>query len=247
MAGILNFWKKSKPAGDYASLRADMHSHLIPGIDDGSPDMQTSLEMIKAMRELGFKRIITTPHIMWDMYKNTGPDILRMAEDLKKEVKDNNIDVEISAAAEYFLDDHVKELLMKKEPLLTIGRNMVLVEFSLASPPLDLKELLFEMQLQGYLPVIAHPERYVYSERNKDFFTDLKAAGYLFQLNLFSLGGLYGKGPMNLAQYMLKNDFYDLVGTDLHHQKQLDILLHPSILSAVSDLLEKDRLLNPSL
>ncbi|NJO24762.1 MAG: hypothetical protein HC867_01705 [Bacteroidia bacterium] len=207
MAGMFNFWKKKKTEDIYGPLYADMHSHLIPGIDDGSPDMETSLAMIEALREAGFRKLITTPHIMWDMYKNTAPGILAGLEELKKEVDARGIDVEVSAAAEYFLDDYVKELLRKKEPLLTVSKNMVLVEFSLASPPLDLKELLFEMQLQGYLPIIAHPERYIYSERNKTFFTELKAAGYLFQLNLFSLGGIYGKATANLAHFLLKNDF----------------------------------------
>lgn len=241
------FGKKKKEAPDFSGLKADMHSHLIPGVDDGSPDLASSLALIKGLNALGFTKLITTPHIMWDMYQNTAQTILEKLSVLQTELERHHIDVDISAAAEYFLDDHVKGLLQKKEPLLPISGNMVLVEFSMASPPIDLKEILFDMQIQGYQPVIAHPERYAYSERNKEFFEELKAAGYLFQLNLLSLAGFYGKSAHDLAHYLLKQDYYDLAGTDLHSARHLEALSHPSITTTLSKLLEKERLLNPTL
>lgn len=239
---------KSKPRSSvYAGLHTDMHSHLIPGVDDGAPDMDTSLALIRGMVALGFKKLITTPHIMWEMYPNVEEDILRRLAALQERVKEEGIPVEIGAAAEYFLDGHFKSLLERKAPLLTISGNMVLVEFSMASPPLDLKEMLFDLQLQGYQPVIAHPERYVYHERNKEFFVELKAAGYLFQLNINSLAGFYGKASQNLAQYFIKQDYYDLAGTDLHAARHLETLSHSAIEAPLARLLEKGRLLNPDL
>ena len=138
-----------------------MHSHLIPGIDDGSPDMQTSLQLIRGMKDLGYSKLITTPHIMWDMYKNTRELILNKLEDLRAAVKAEGLAVEINAGAEYFLDDYVAGLLRNNEPLLTVSGKMVLVEFSLAQPSMSLKAILFEMQMQGYQPIIAHPERII--------------------------------------------------------------------------------------
>jgi len=184
---------------DYGILNADIHSHLLPGIDDGSQDMETSLQLIKGMRDLGFKKLITTPHIMWDMYKNTRSIIEEKLEEVKTRLREEGIDVTLEAAAEYFIDDHLAELLKQREPLLTFGNNLVLVEFSMASETFDLKEILFEMQIQGYQPVIAHPERYIYLEKNKNFYNKLKDAGYFFQLNILSLNGYYGSTAMELA------------------------------------------------
>jgi len=240
------FKSKSSPV-DFSGLHTDMHSHLIPGIDDGAPDMETALSLIRGLVGMGFKKLITTPHIMWEMYPNEADDIQKRVVELREQVKREGINVEIQAAAEYFLDTHFQSLLKDKIPLLPVSGNMVLVEFSMASPPLDLKEMLFEMQLQGYQPIIAHPERYVYHERNKEFFTELKSSGYLLQLNLLSLAGFYGKSSQNLAQYLLKQDFYDLAGTDLHSFRHLEMLSHPSVSAPLARLLEKERLLNPGL
>ncbi len=127
----------------------------------GSDSLETSLKLIRGMKKSwDSKKLIATPHIMWDMYRNT-PDIVhRKLDEVRKAVKENaGIDIELGAAAEYFLDEHVEDLLNKKEPLLTISENKVLAEFSLAFPPMNIKVILFEMQMQGYLPIIAHPER----------------------------------------------------------------------------------------
>jgi protein-tyrosine phosphatase len=229
---------------DYSSLNADIHSHLLPGIDDGSPDIETSIQLIKGMKELGFRKLITTPHIMWDIYKNTRKIILEKLDEVKSKLREEKIDVEIYAAAEYFIDDHVEGLLNQKEPLLTFGNNLVLTEFSMASPPFDLKEVLFEMQIQGYQPVIAHPERYTYLEQNKNFYDELKDAGYLFQLNTLSLSGYYGGAVIDLARYLTKKGYYDLVGTDLHHLRHLETLKNPSVFSSLQKLVESGKIQN---
>ncbi len=219
----------SKPAPgkgkfDYSTLKVDMHSHLLPGIDDGAKDLENSLELIRGLKALGYKKLITTPHILWDMYRNTPSIIAEKLEIVRKAVEKEDIDIEIEAAAEYFLDEHVQELLNKKEPLLKLSGNMVLTEFSMAYASMNVKDILFDMQMQGYQPVIAHPERYLYLQRNKDFFVELKDIGCLFQLNVLSLSGGYGRGVTDLANYLLKNGFYDMVGTDLHHTGHVEAL-----------------------
>jgi len=232
---------------DFSLLGADMHSHLIPGIDDGVPDIKSALQLIRGMVDLGYKKLITTPHIMWDMYKNTKEDILKGYEILQREVEEEKIDVEIIAAAEYFLDDYVKELLKKNEPLLTISQNMVLVEFSLAYEPMDLREILFEMQLQGYQPVIAHPERYIYPEKGRIFFEELKDSDYLFQLNILSLVGLYGKEPQKNAHWLVEKQFYDFAGTDIHNIRQLEALFDPVISSGLKRMMDSGKIRNAQL
>jgi protein-tyrosine phosphatase len=247
---MLKLFSKSKPKRqrfDFSLLNADMHSHLLPGIDDGSEDIANSLELIKGMRELGYKKLITTPHVMWDMYKNTHEVIREKLAEVKEAVKQAGIDVEIHAAAEYFLDEHVEELLRNKEPLLTIKDNMVLTEFSMAFPSMNIKEILFEMEMQGYQPVIAHPERYTYLERNKDFYRELKDVGCLFQLNILSLGGHYGRSVTELAHYLLKNNYYNLLGTDLHHSGHLEGLQGIEMPDAVKKLLDSGQIINSRL
>jgi len=232
---------------DYSALQADIHSHLLPGIDDGSPDIETSVQLIRGMKKLGYKKLITTPHIMWDVYKNTRDIISGKLQELKDRLASEQVDIEIHAAAEYFIDDHLGELVEQKEPLLSFGNNLVLVEFSMVSQPFEWKRTLFEMQIQGYQPVIAHPERYAYLDRNKNFYDELKSAGYLFQLNILSLSGQYGNSVTELARYLTKKGYYDLIGTDLHHMRHLEALRNPSVLSPLQQLLDSGKILNPTL
>jgi tyrosine-protein phosphatase YwqE len=244
---MLRFFSRSKTAReafDFSLLKADMHSHLIPGIDDGAPDLETSLQLIRGMSELGYTKLVTTPHIMWDMYKNTRDDILYRLDEVRAAVKEEGLDVDLQAGAEYFLDDHVSGLIQKKEPLLTISANMVLVEFSMALPPMGLKDILFEMQMNDYVPVIAHPERYIYLEGQKEFYDELRDIGCLFQLNILSLSTYYGKAVHNLAQYLIKKEYYELLGTDLHHPRHLEALQQSSLIDPVKKLLASGKLRN---
>jgi protein-tyrosine phosphatase len=241
------FSKPSQSKPDYSMIGVDMHSHLLPGIDDGSPDLETSLKLIRGMMELGFTKFITTPHIMWDMYRNDRDIILAKLELVREAVQKEGLAVEINAAAEYFLDDHVAGLVKNNEPLLTVSGNLVLTEFSMAYPSHSLKDVLFDMQMQGYQPIIAHPERYIYLEQNKEFYEELKDIGCLFQLNILSLAGYYGKTVQELAQYLLKKGQYDLVGTDLHSFRHLDALQNPSLSAPLQKLMDSGKIKNKGL
>ncbi len=221
---MLFFKRKQNPSVDLSWLQTDIHSHFIPCIDDGAQNMASSLEMIKGMAQLGFKKVITTPHIFWEMYPNTSEIIKAGLTELRNAVYEERINIELSAAAEYFIDEHFQEQLQNKIPLLTIKDNMVLVEISMITAPMDLKDILFEMQLQDYQPLIAHPERYVYLRNNKSFFEDLKNIGCMFQLNLLALTGYYGTSVSELAEYLVKKEFYDYAGTDMHNVKHLQLL-----------------------
>ncbi len=224
-----------------------MHSHLIPGIDDGSPDIKTSLQLIKGLADLGYTKLITTPHVMWDMYQNTPEKIIGGLSKVRQAVKEAGLNIEIEAAAEYFLDDYVAGLVKNNEPLLSFEGKKVLVEFSLAHPSLSLRDILFDMQMQGYQPVIAHPERYTYLTYSRDLYNDLKDIGCLFQLNLLSLTTYYGKSVNELAQYLIKKNYYDLVGTDLHNSRHLETLHNPALHTALQKLLDSGKILNPQL
>lgn len=212
--------KSGQPA-DLGWLKTDIHSHLVPGIDDGAQDLESALELIRGLQALGFQKIITTPHILWEVYPNTPEKIHAGRKLLEEKLQLENRKVTLGAAAEYFIDEHFEELLRTKQPLLAIKDNLVLVEFSMVTAPMDLKEVLFEMQLQGYQPLIAHPERYIYLKDRKSFFDELKDSGCQFQLNLLSLAPFYGTSVQELAAYLIKKEYYDYAGTDLHNIRQL--------------------------
>ena len=237
------FWRKKKHI-DLSWIQTDIHSHLLPGIDDGSPDLATSIELIKGLSEFGFKKIITTPHILWEMYPNTSEIIIAGSAEVREKLQENNIPVEFSAAAEYFLDEHFEQELKAKMPLLAIKDNLVLVEFSMVTAPFDLKDLLFEMLMQNYQPLIAHPERYIYLRNKKTFFDELKESGCQFQLNLLSLTGHYGTSVQELAEYLVKKEYYDYAGTDLHNARHLPSLQKLQNTPLFSRLKDSQRLKN---
>lgn len=241
------FRKKKQVPADFSGISTDMHSHLLPGIDDGSPDSATSMELMKGLTELGFSKFITTPHIMWDLYQNT-PDTIDGALKQLKTDGGNNFDPELKFAAEYFLDDYLDKLLDANTPLLTLKDNLLLFEFSFVSTPYDFKELIFKIQMKGYQPVLAHPERYLYLYNKREVYDELKAAGCLFQLNILSLSNYYGKLSAELANYLVEKKYIDLLGTDLHHQRHLDALRQSgSIMPTINQLLASGKLLNPGL
>ncbi|HRF26311.1 MAG TPA: histidinol phosphatase, partial [Ferruginibacter sp.] len=183
-----------------------MHSHILPGIDDGSPDLKTSIQLIRGLMALGVKRSIATPHIIGDMYRNNPETIGQALKKLKDELKRQQLQFELSAAAEYMLDSYFFELLQSGQPLLTIKDNILLTEFSYASRPDDPGKLSFAIITAGYTPILAHPERYPYYYGNLKMIHRLAELGFLLQVNLLSLTGYYGKEAAKVAQYMIKNE-----------------------------------------
>lgn len=221
------FFLKSKkiPLNDFFPEGfIDIHSHLLPGIDDGAKDLNNSIELIQKMSSYGIKNFITTPHILGDLYPNTPEIINSKLTEVKNElVKRGITDIAIKAAAEYMLDEEFS-IILEKENILTLKDNLVLVEMSYFSPPNNLFDILFQLGLKGYKPVFAHPERYNSYHKNFRVFQKLKNAGCLFQLNLLSLTENYGKEVQKTAERLLKENMYDFVGTDTHNLNHLDSL-----------------------
>lgn len=225
MSFLKNILKKEPklPPINFADFGTDIHSHLIPAIDDGSADMEASITMIKKFKELGFKKIITTPHTMCDYYKNTPETILGGLEEVRKELKAQHIDIEINAASEYNLDDGLSKLIDDKQ-ILMIGDNYVLFELPFMSEPPNFQEIVFKFQTNGYKPILAHPERYSYWYDDFEKYEELKAKGILLQLNLLSLTGHYSPQTKKVAEKMVEANLIDAVGTDCHRIEHLHIL-----------------------
>jgi len=208
---------------DFSSVVTDMHSHLIPGIDDGAKTVEDSIMLIKSLNELGFKKLITTPHIMSDYYRNTPEIIMEGLEKVRDAINKENIPVSIDAAAEYYVDDgFVKKL--ETEKLLTMGDNYLLFEISYINCPENINEIIFRMQVLGYKPIMAHPERYPFWYNNFDQYKQYRDSGVLLQINTNSLAGYYGYDAKKIAEKMIDNDMVDLIGTDMHHMKHVQAL-----------------------
>jgi tyrosine-protein phosphatase YwqE len=243
---MFSIFKRKYPSRpiDFSGLGTDMHSHLLPGIDDGAADTTATAILKGGLEDLGFSAFITTPHIMWDLYRNT-PETIAAA----KEMAATSCEVSnLKTAAEYFLDEHFEEQLRAGGQLLTIQNNRVLVEFSFVAAPFDLKNQLFQLQIKGYQPVLAHPERYVYFAGNKAVYNELRSMGCLLQLNLLSLSGYYGNDVHELALWLVNKGMIDFAGTDLHHVKHLETLRKSRQLRQyLPTLMDKNPLLNQTL
>ena len=219
------FSKKRIPLTDFfTNSFVDIHSHLLPGIDDGAKDIDTSIALILKMASYGIKNFITTPHVLGNVYPNSTAVIKEKLAVLQKELEKREIKgISIQAAAEYMLDEEFSALLEQKD-ILVLKDNYILVEMSYFSAPINLYEVLFKIQLKGYKPVLAHPERYNFYHSDFKSYYKLKQAGCLFQLNLLSLTDQYGKGVQKISKKLLKENLYDFVGTDTHHQNHLALL-----------------------
>ena len=167
------FGNKEEPLKDYSAIHTDMHSHLIPGIDDGAKTIEDSILLISELYNMGFRKLITTPHIMSDFYRNTPENIMSGLDKIKRTLKDEEIDMEIEAAAEYYFDDGFVRKL-ENEKLLTFGDNYLLFEISYINCPDNINEVVFKMQVQGYKPVMAHPERYPFWYNDFDKYKDFR-------------------------------------------------------------------------
>ncbi|MCC9168178.1 tyrosine-protein phosphatase [Pontibacter harenae] len=210
---------------NFGQLSVDMHSHILPGLDDGSESMEQSLELVRAMQELGYRKLIMTPHIMSDFYKNTPEGIRERLEQLRQAVKDAGIAMELDCAAEHYLDEGLMRKLNEKEEILTFGKNYLLFETSFLNEPLHLKDAVFKMRSNGYQPVLAHPERYTYFYRKFDELAAYREElGVLFQVNLNSLVGYYSSGAKQVAEELVDAKMVDFLGSDAHGMKHLNSL-----------------------
>ena len=236
IVGMFGLFKKSKKNETYPDLSwigVDMHSHILPGIDDGSPDVGTSLELLAGLQELGLTQFICTPHIYAEIHPNDRASISAAQEQLNQALGTHAERGEIAqkgvlAAAEYMLDDHSKLLFEQANrgelELMTLPGRQVLVEMSYQFERRDLLDQLFQLQLGDYQPILAHPERYLYYHKRYAFYAQLKERGCKFQLNLLSLSGYYGPAVRKVAQNLVKEGMIEYVGTDLHHTKHLHAL-----------------------
>ncbi len=232
---------------DLSVLKCDMHSHFIPGIDDGAETMEDAIALIREFHNLGYKKVITTPHILADGYPNTPEKIMNGLDQVRVALKTAGIPIRMEAAAEYYIDfDFGRKL--SQEKLLTFGDNYLLFEVSYINPPDNLEHIIFQLLTSGYKPVLAHPERYNFWHPKFEKYEDLRAKGVFFQLNINSLAGHYSPGTKKIAEQMIEKKMIDFLGSDCHHSGHINLIKTKAVYQkSLHKLLESGRLLNSTL
>ena len=212
------FRKKANVVSDLNWLGVDIHSHMLPGLDDGAKDVNESLLYIKAMEEMGLDKLFFTPHIFTELYPNSKETILPALHDVQT-IYEGDLK-ELGAAAEYMVDHDFRV----DDDLMCLPHNHLLIEMSYLSETPNIEQTVFDLQVKGYKLILAHPERYNFYHNNTKRYQRLKEMGCSFQLNLLSIVGYYGKHVSQAAEFLLKENLYDFAASDLHHNKHLSLL-----------------------
>jgi len=226
-------------------INIDLHSHFIPEIDDGCQSIEESLVLIQQMKKLGYKKLITTPHIMWHRYPNTIKIIKQALFELRGMLKVKNIDIELDATSEYYFDEHFIGLIERKE-LLPFGKNYILFELPYTTRPESLEETIIKMIELEYKPILAHPERYRFLTSVRDYRV-LKEMGLLFQINANSLVGYYGAEVQKKSIMLGQKGMVDFIGSDIHHQKQMDSFKEAIFSNHIEMIFRNNKILNDNL
>jgi tyrosine-protein phosphatase YwqE len=244
---MLSLFKK-KPqttqALNYAGVMVDMHSHVLPGIDDGAPTIEDSIFLIKRMQALGIKKIIATPHIKADYYRNNAETIGNALNLVKAELSAQNIDMTITAAAEHYFDETLFTRIEDNTLMLMPG-SYVLFEFSFVNKPANYFELIQKFQEKGLKPILAHPERYLYMDMES--LQGIRNWGCNLQVNTISLTGYYGKEIKKRAEELVDKEMIDFISSDMHHPRHAEALEAALKLPYLEKLLVDYPLKNPLL
>ena len=219
----------------------DINSHVLPGVDDGAKNIQESIILISEMEKMGFNKVIGTPHTYSGIHNNTNKSIEKSYKNL---IKINKGKIRLNYASEYMLDNSIIEKAQNKS-LLCLKDNYLLVELSYIGTPFNLYEILFVIKTNGYIPIMAHPERYRYLFKNFNEYQKLKKIGCKFQLNLLSLTGYYGKDILKVSNYLLKNNLIDFVGSDIHnisHIKEFSNKIRINQINKIEEAINRNNL-----
>jgi len=222
---VLNWFRKKNDSGESTPLPAiDIHSHLLPGLDDGVKSFEEAEQIILRFQKLGYSKLITTPHVMSDFYRNSNEDILKQLDALNQWLTKKNIPVKIQAAAEYYLDEELLKRVENNIPLLTFGKQYLLFETNFMTEPFQLKEFIFAASTKGYRPVLAHPERYIFLQDSFEKAEDLINRGVLFQINISSISGYYSKGAQRTVFKLIDKGWVHFIGSDCHNLQHIQLL-----------------------
>lgn len=230
--------KRKEPEIGFSVIGSDMHSHILPGIDDGARTIEDSIALARRFEALSYKKLIATPHVMADYFRNTPESINRALDKLREALHQNQINLEVNAAAEYYMDETFEKKVREKS-VLTFGDNYLLFELSFINYPSNINDMIKLMLDSGYQPVLAHPERYPYFHGTVDNYSRIKDQSCYLQTNAIALTGYYGPGPKQLAEEMIAHNLVDFVGSDMHHLRHADALIESLYTPSLQQLLSR--------
>lgn len=245
---MFNLFGSKTAASDLSFLSVDMHSHLLPDLDDGLKTLEETISFMQQLQTMGYQKFICTPHILSDMHPNTPETILPKLDLVRNELSKRNINIQVEAAAEYMIDMEFEQLIDSGKPLLTFGsKNYILIEMSYLAESPNFEKIIFNLQMKGLKPIFAHPERYNYFHGKFSQYERLIELGCLLQVNLLSLSGYYGKEVKKAAESLFKKGMVSFLGTDMHHDRHMAILKQLIKSKDFHSLVAKADLLNKSL
>ena len=219
---IFSLFKSEPYPIDNNPFKVDIHSHLLPQIDDGVQSLKESIALIKKFKLLGYTKLITTPHVISDFYPNNKEIITNKLHIVQNALKENNIDISVEAGAEYYVDMSFLELIEERN-IITFMNHYVLFETSYNEKPFILEHVISSLLENGYIPVLAHPERYRYLHQNIEHYKNLKAQGVLFQVNAKSLYN-HSKVEYKIALKLIELGLVDFIGSDAHRMRDINKL-----------------------
>ncbi len=211
---MFNLFKKNKESAKLF-YHTDVHSHVLPGVDHGSQDLGMSLQMLRAEIDMGITHVMCTSHVTAETFENTPESLTAAYEVLKKAVKEEGLTIEIYLSAEYRIDEYwTREY--EAGHLLPMPGKRILLENSFRQELIGIDQMLFDLQVKGYRPILAHPERYPYYYERKERYKSLHSASVKFQVNLLSLEGFFGRHARETALWLIQNNLCDMFGSDMH-------------------------------
>lgn len=220
---MFKFFSKQSEEAAKLFFKTDIHSHVVPGIDDGSPSVERSLELIARMKNWGLEKLIVTPHVTQDTFENTPEFISEAYGKLQAGLQESGIEIDMDYSAEYRIDEMFVEQL-EGGIVRRLHGDYLLVENSYIQEPYNIDQILFQVSMKGYHPILAHPERYMYYYDKPKRYDELHSKGILFQVNLLSLAGYYGKEAKKVAEMLIEKDYVDYLGTDLHRRTHVEVM-----------------------
>lgn len=204
----------------------DIHSHLLPGVDDGFQNSPDSLQAIRCMAGAGCHKIVLTPHINPELFPQMDEQSHSEVFSRFREQIPEQWNVDVHLAAEYMIvnDFHLR-VSQAADTLAVFPDRSILVEMSYSFRSKNLEQTLFELNMAGFRPILAHPERYLYMADCLSDFDRIAEMGCRFQLNMISATGKYGPESVKIMNYLLKRGLYSFMATDLHSLPQLDKIM----------------------
>jgi protein-tyrosine phosphatase len=230
--------KKNKPLFETLNIDVDFHSHILPCVDDGVKSVEDSFAILRRMQSAGYKKIVFTPHINYPQYTND-EESLRRAFELFKTSVPEDITLDITLGAEYMITEDFERWIDTHELLCFDDKRRVLIEMSYYFKSNNLQDVIFKLNMEGYRPVLAHPERYLYMADTLSKYDLYKDMGCGYQLNILSLAGVYGPDSMKILRYLLSKGYYTYMGSDTHTLSHINRMFEIKLDSKLLERLEK--------